>query len=175
MTDIFEGVFDAIPPPAKGEDSISDRHREGVRAALLGHIAGQATKKENPFGYRKKPCDTFGFAGTPEVVPKRKKVDLNPWAQRQFKKRGWRFVRADRYDAGLQRHFDFMGIFDYVCGEGGRTMGVQVTTLEHAADHRRKILESPGLSKAREFGWEIVLLLAKRLPSGHFEAIWETI
>jgi len=178
--DIFEGVFDAKPAPVvspglgpSGESPALDDHREGVRRALMGHVEREQKKRPNPFGFQSKPCDTFGLSGAAPKAPKRKKVDLNPWAQRWFTKRGWRFTRADRFDHALQRHFDFMGIFDYVCGSGGRTIGVQVTTYEHAADHRKKIRESKGFEKAKEMGWEVLLLLAKRNEHGRFDAVIE--
>jgi len=151
----------------------ADAYKARIRSALAGHVEHVATRRENPFGYRSKPCDTFGLAGKPPDRKAPAKVDLNPWAQRWFKARGWRFTRADRYDHALRRSFDFMGIFDYVCGDGKRTIGVQVTTWEHASDHRKKIRESKGFEKAKEMRWEALLLLAKRNERGQFDAVLE--
>lgn len=181
MSDIFDGVFDAKPDPVDlpsaslpGQASGLSDYQKRAQAALEAHVEFHASKKQNPYGYRRKTVQKFSMmsASAPESKP-RPKVDLNPWAQRWFKKSGWRFTRADRYDHALQRSFDFMGIFDYVCGDESRTIGVQITTFEHASDHRKKIRESKGFEKAKQMGWGVLLLLAKRNARGHFEGVEE--
>lgn len=151
----------------------ADAYRQRVQAALLAHAEGQAVaKRQNPFGYKEKPCDTFGRAGKVPEKPKKSKRDLNPRARAAIRREGLIPDRLERWDAERQIHRDYLGGFDFIGNNETRKVAIQVTTKKNASARRLKLIESGALEKAKRRGYEVALLLFEN-PGQPKEEIWE--
>ena len=79
-----------------------------------------------------------------EIVakPKRKRVKLDPQQQRWFEANGYTWARVEVPNAFAGVMVDLWGCYDYIAVKAGvpGVLFVQVTTKNHLAHRRRKIL-----------------------------------
>ena len=62
---------------------------------------------------------------------------------------------VERWIPGANIRRDLWGFLDVLAIRDGLTLGVQVTTADHLADRRRKIVASPLLPRVLLAGWKV--------------------
>lgn len=74
-----------------------------------------------------------------------------------LKAEGYAVDTVERWIPGARIRRDLFGLFDLLAIREGSTLAVQVTTGDHLADRRRKVLASPLLERVQAAGWRIEL------------------
>jgi hypothetical protein len=68
---------------------------------------------------------------------------------------GFAVAIVERWIPGANIRRDMWGFLDIVAIRAGETLGVQVTTADHVAHRRRKILDAPTLAQVVAAGWRV--------------------
>ena len=106
----------------------------------------------------------------PKVPGGAPKSDFNPRSCEWMREQGWNPVRVDYFDHLQKRHFDFMGLFDYIALGTDETIAVQITSVANMSTRRNKILGSPGLGMLKRAGWKVLILGWAKGSNGRFGA-----
>ena len=67
-------------------------------------------------------------------------------------------AKVEWFNPFTKRMTDLFGAFDYLAVGKGETVGVQVTSRNHASDRRKKLMTNPHVGECWNNGWRILLL-----------------
>ena len=80
-------------------------------------------------------------------------------SMKQLREAGYLVEKVEHFNPWSKTRHDLFGILDLLCIDktGGRTVGVQVTTMGQRKPHIRKLTESKNLEILKRAGWRIEL------------------
>lgn len=152
------------PAPEPGRITYRDLYGDPNRKLpeRLAHLADRpipdVDELKNPARI-KQPKEFSALGDAPKPAKKRAAPNFKDQTFRHMRNLGFtRIQPGSHYNHLTGRSHDFAGIFDWIAGGQGRTIGVQVTSKSNMSARRKKIIGSKGESWAKGAGWEILLL-----------------
>lgn len=148
------------PPEVKAEVL---RQRDADRAKLVERQEALKKRGVIPRAPKAPPPPPPGmgmpearFSSIPEETPS--KANHNPRTKKYMEGAGYRYEKAEHYDARTGRSHDLFGVFDGLAFGSKGLVGVQLTTASNAAARKAKIRKWPGLKDWFAAGCSVLVL-----------------
>ena len=78
-------------------------------------------------------------------------------SKKALEEQGYTVAIVERWNPWAKVRQDLFGIIDLLCVKQGKTLGVQVTTMNHKQPHIGKMTAHPNLYRLLDAKWEIEL------------------
>lgn len=92
-----------------------------------------------------------------ENKKKKKPVNLNQQTRKRLEDAGYLCELVEKYNAFSRHKNDLFGFLDWIAIKRDEVLGVQVTSLAHMSDRRKKIADHENVNTVREAGIRIEL------------------
>lgn len=133
-----------------------------------------------PYSLRKRLSEYQEEHNAKMAAKKPKQTRINPgtyttqYAVDECRRRKWRIVDRERYDARLKRHHDLMLGMDLIVDDGGKgLLLIQAAGKGERASHWRKFIERGGTENALRLGVRVLYWVFERhVPSPIEEEKW---